>query len=104
MKDDLKRRASGAFALGAGSALVISPCCTPLIVGFAGLGAFERDPLLAAAYLGAFALGHAAPLALTGLLGATFARRVRGIAASAAPAIVSGTLMIALGCYYGLLA
>jgi cytochrome c biogenesis protein CcdA len=96
--------AGGAFALGAGSALVISPCCTPLLAAFAGLGTFQRDPLGASAYLAAFALGHAAPLALAGLLGSAPARSLRGLAASGAPAIVSGTLMIALGGWYGVLA
>ncbi len=99
-----RSRASGAFALGAGSALVISPCCTPLLAAFAGLGAFDRDPLLAGAYLAAFALGHAAPLALAGVLGGAFAHRIRRLTATAAPAVVSGTLMIALGAYYGVLA
>ncbi len=97
-------RASGAFALGAASALVVSPCCTPLIVAFAGLGAFEREPLVAALALAAFALGHAAPLVLAGAAGTAFARPIRAFAATAAPAVVSGSLTIALGCYYGLLA
>jgi cytochrome c biogenesis protein CcdA len=96
--------AGGAFALGAGSALVISPCCTPLLAAFAGLGTFQRDPLGACACLAAFALGHAAPLALAALLGNAPARRLRGLAASGAPAVVSGTLMIALGGWYGVLA
>ncbi len=98
------RRASGAFALGAASAFVISPCCTPLIVAFAGLGAFDRDPLFAAAYLAAFALGHAAPLLCAGIVGHALATPLRALAATAAPAVVSGALTIALGCYYGLLA
>jgi cytochrome c biogenesis protein CcdA len=97
-------RSSGAFALGAVSAFVVSPCCTPLIVAFAGLGAFARDPWYAAASLGAFALGHAAPLLLAGIAGATLAAPLRALAASAAPAVVSGSLTIALGAYYAVLA
>jgi thiol:disulfide interchange protein DsbD len=96
--------AGGAFALGAGSALVISPCCTPLLAAFAGLGAFQREPGWACATLAAFALGHAAPLALTAMLGSTPVRRLRALTATGAPAVVSGTLMIALGGWYGLLA
>ncbi len=99
-----RARCSGAFALGAGSALVVSPCCTPFLAAFAGFGAFDRDPLLASSYLVAFALGHAAPLALAGVLGGACAAHAHRVAASAAPAIVSGTLMLALGAYYGLLA
>jgi cytochrome c biogenesis protein CcdA len=97
-------RASGAFALGAASALVVSPCCTPLIVGFAGLGAFDRDPLVACAYVAAFAFGHALPLAFAGIASTPFAAAGRVLAATAAPAVVSGSLTIALGAYYGLLA
>jgi cytochrome c biogenesis protein CcdA len=97
-------RASGAFALGAASALVVSPCCTPLIVAFAGLGAFDRDPLLTSGYLAAFALGHALPLAFAGIASTPLAAAGRAFAASTAPAIVSGSLTVALGAYYGLLA
>jgi len=97
-------RSSGAFVLGAASAFVVSPCCTPLIVAFAGLGTFARDPWLAAASLGAFALGHAAPLLLGGIAGAAFAAPLRALAATAAPAVVSGSLTIALGAYYAVLA
>jgi cytochrome c biogenesis protein CcdA len=97
-------RASGAFALGAASALVVSPCCTPLIVAFAGLGAFDRDPLMACGYLAAYAVGHALPLAFAGVASAPFAAAGRALAASAAPAVVSGSLTVALGTYYGLLA
>ena len=99
-----KPRASGAFALGATSALVVSPCCTPLIVAFAVLGGFDRDPLFVLANLAAFALGHAAPLFLAGLTGASIAARVRALTSTAAPSTVAGALTIALGCYYGLLA
>ncbi len=97
-------RAGGALTLGAASALVVSPCCTPALAAFAGLGAFDRDPPVAAAYLAAFALGHAAPLLLAGVAGASGVRHLRAIAATPAPAMISGTLTIALGCYYGLLA
>ena len=101
---DRRTTATGAFTLGAASVLVISPCCTPLLAAVAGLSLTERDPLLAAAYLGAFALGHAAPLGLAGVTGRSFARRFRTLAASSAVAVVGATLTIALGCYYGLLA
>ena len=99
-----KPRASGAFALGAMSALVVSPCCTPLIVAFAALGGFDRDPLFVLAILASFALGHAAPLFLAALTGASLAERVRALTSTAAPSTVAGGLTIALGCYYGLLA
>ena len=97
-------RPSSAFTLGAASALVVSPCCTPMVVAFAGLGVLDRDPVIVAVYLAAFALGHAAPLALVGAFGAASTDRLRVASATAAPSVIAGTLTIALGCYYGLLA
>jgi thiol:disulfide interchange protein DsbD len=97
-------RTSGAFALGAASAFVVSPCCTPLIVAFASLGTFGRDPAFAVASLGAFALGHAAPLLLAGVAGSFVATPLRALSATAAPAVVSGSLTLALGAYYAVLA
>ncbi len=102
--EQLRMRPSGAFTLGAASALVVSPCCTPMVVAFAGLGALDRDPVIVAVYLAAFAIGHAAPLALAGAFGAASADRLRVASATAAPSVIAGTLTIALGCYYGLLA
>jgi len=98
------RRLSGVFSLGAASAFVVSPCCTPVIAAVLGMTAFAADPLSRAALLGAFALGHAAPLFAVGSLGSLFARTFRRWNAGPAPAVVSGTLMLALGAYYGLLA
>lgn len=98
------KRLSGVFSLGAGSALVVSPCCTPVVAAVIGLGAADANPAARAALLGAFALGHAAPLFAAGSLGALCARTFRAWEASPAPAVVSGTLMLALGAYYGLLA
>lgn len=98
------KRLSGVFSLGAGSALVVSPCCTPVVAAVIGLGANDANPLARAALLGAFALGHAAPLFAAGSLGTVCARFFRRWEASPAPAVVSGTLMLALGAYYGLLA
>ena len=98
------QRLSGIFCLGAASALVVSPCCTPVVAALIGLEGGAADPLARAALLTAFALGHAAPLVAAGSLGALCARPLRAWTASPAPAVVSGTLMLALGAYYGLLA
>jgi thiol:disulfide interchange protein DsbD len=97
-------RLSGVFSLGAASALVVSPCCTPVVAAVVGMTAGDANPLSRALLLGAFALGHAAPLFLAGSLGSIFAGRLRAWNASPAPAVVSGSLMLALGGYYGLLA
>jgi cytochrome c biogenesis protein CcdA len=98
------RRASAAFSLGAASALVVSPCCTPVVAAVAGMTAADANPLARAALLGAFALGHAAPLFAAGSLGGFCARWLQAWNASPAPAVVSGSLMLALAAYYGLLA
>lgn len=95
-------RPSAAFSLGAASALVVSPCCTPVVAAVVGMAA-DANPLSRAALLGAFALGHAAPLFAFGSLGSVCARTFRRWNASPAPAIVSGSLMLALAAYYGLL-
>lgn len=97
------RRLSAIFCLGAASALIISPCCTPVVAAVAGISATGANPLTRAALLGAFALGHAAPLFAVGSLGSLCARTFHRWNASPAPAIISGSLMLALGAYYGLL-
>jgi cytochrome c biogenesis protein CcdA len=98
------KRLSGVFSLGAGSAFVVSPCCTPVVAAVIGLGASDANVLARAALLAAFALGHAAPLFAAGSLGALCSRFFRTWETSPAPAVVSGSLMLALGAYYGLLA
>jgi cytochrome c biogenesis protein CcdA len=97
-------RLSGVFSLGAASALVVSPCCTPVVAAVIGMTAGSADAPARAMLLGAFALGHAAPLFLAGSLGALCDRPLRAWNASPAPAVVSGALMLALGGYYGMLA
>jgi cytochrome c biogenesis protein CcdA len=97
------RRLSGVFSLGAASALVVSPCCTPMIAAVAAFPGIDAAPPVRAAMLGVFALGHALPIVLLGAAGTLFATRLRRLSAGPAPAVVSGTLMLALGAYYGLL-
>ena len=60
------RRLSGTFSLGAASALVVSPCCTPIVAAVLGMTAVDANPLSRVALLTAFALGHAAPLFAAG--------------------------------------
>jgi thiol:disulfide interchange protein DsbD len=97
-------RLSSIFCLGAASALVISPCCTPIVAAVIAFPSLDPSPGARAALLGAFAFGHAVPLLALGSTGALFAERLHRWTASPAPAVVSGTLMLALGAYYGLLA
>jgi cytochrome c biogenesis protein CcdA len=92
------------FVLGALSASIVSPCCTPVVAAIAGFAAFDRAPFVCAAFLASFALGHVAPLLVTSNVGASVRARVARWDASYAPATVAGALMLALAGYYGLLA
>jgi len=94
----------GTLLLGAASAVVVSPCCTPVVAGIAGLTMVSGRPLEGVALLTCFAAGHVVPAILAAASGrrgtAIFARA----AATGASNVVSGTLMLALGTFYGLLA
>jgi cytochrome c-type biogenesis protein len=94
----------GALLLGASSAFVVSPCCTPLVAGIAGLTTLSGHADAGAALLASFALGHAMPVVAAGALGSQIRFVLRRVAASHAPPVVAGTLMIALAVYYGVLA
>jgi cytochrome c biogenesis protein CcdA len=96
-------RLSGVFSLGAASAFVVSPCCTPVVAAIAGLAAFDGNAAARVTLLAGFALGHAAPLFLAAPGSALAARSFHAWNAGPSSAVVSGTLMIALGFYYGLL-
>jgi thioredoxin:protein disulfide reductase len=94
----------GTFLLGASSAFVVSPCCTPIVAGIAGLTTASGHTTAGVALLAAFACGHALPIVSAGALGTRVARALRHVAASQASAVVAGTLMLALAAYYGVLA
>jgi thiol:disulfide interchange protein DsbD len=94
----------GTFLLGASSAFVVSPCCTPVVAGIAGLTTASGHTGEGVALLAAFACGHALPVVSAGALGTRVARCLRNVAASHASAVVAGTLMLALAAYYGVLA
>ena len=94
----------GTFLLGASSAFVVSPCCTPVVAGIAGLTTAGGHTATGVALMGAFACGHALPVVCAGALGMRAARMLQRLTASHAPAVVAGTLMLALAAYYGVLA
>jgi thiol:disulfide interchange protein DsbD len=94
----------GVFLLGASSVLVVSPCCTPVVAGIAGLTIATGRAFDGVLLLAVFACGHVVPVALAGSLGDRLGAAVRRLAASQAPGIISGSLMLALAAYYGVLA
>jgi cytochrome c-type biogenesis protein len=97
-------RASGAFTLGAASALGVSPCCTPVLIAVSGATAADGNVAARLILLAAFVLGHAAPLFAAAPLAGTLERGAKRWNLDPAPAVVAGALTIALGAYYGLLA
>ncbi|MFN2449194.1 MAG: cytochrome c biogenesis CcdA family protein [Candidatus Baltobacteraceae bacterium] len=92
-------RPGGAFFLGASFALVVSPCCTPAVLGilaYASASGAQRAPLLLACY----ALGHAVPLGFAAMGSAA----LRGVFARADIGrgidVLGAALSVALGMYY----
>jgi cytochrome c biogenesis protein CcdA len=94
----------GVALLGACGALVVSPCCTPVMLAIAGLAVTGSRAGGTTLLLTAYALGHAMPLLLAGAAGARLVRPFAAFAGTHAPATVSGTLMLALASYYGVIA
>jgi cytochrome c biogenesis protein CcdA len=90
--------------LGAASALVVSPCCTPILAAIAGSAALVARPADTALLLAAFAAGHVLPLGALAALGLQTTRWGPLRNARYADAVISGSLMVALACFYGILA
>ncbi|MFN2461194.1 MAG: cytochrome c biogenesis protein CcdA [Candidatus Velthaea sp.] len=93
-----------AFVLGAASSITISPCCAPVIAAVIAVAASAGRALHAAWLLGWFAAGHALILVCCGGFTSVFARRIASFCGPQAPAMVGGTLMLALGAYNAVLA
>jgi cytochrome c-type biogenesis protein len=101
---NMPRSVGAIFLLGAASAFVVSPCCTPIVAAVVATSTSIGKPLVGTLLLLAYAAGHALPLFFAGRIGAGIGRIIpRGITAQA-PAIVGAVLMLALGLYYGALA
>ena len=104
-KQAIRLRSAGAvFVLGCSFALVVSPCCTPLVVAIIAYGSASGDPLYASALLSCFALGHAVPVLLAGAGANGVATLLRRLAVQEAAATVSAALMLGLAAYYAVLA
>ncbi len=94
---------SAAFLAGVGFALMVSPCCTPILVVIVAYTSAHGNVAQGSGLLAVFGLGHAVPLlvALAGgraLVGRLWASRwAQGMQVGA------GTCMMALGAYYALL-
>ena len=96
--------AGAALLLGVSLALVVSPCCTPVIFALTAYAAANGTVAHAALLLGCYAAGHALPL--LGLAGAAqkCAAAFTALATARATALVTSGVMLALAGYYGVLA
>lgn len=94
----------GAFVLGAASALVVSPCCTPFAIAAATMASAGNAPLLGAAVLAVFAIGHGAPVVAAVTTFGGLWRAWRLSVPQSAASLVNGGVMLALGAYYAALA
>jgi cytochrome c-type biogenesis protein len=68
-KDKEKGSLVRTFLLGGSSALVASPCATPVLTSILAFVANSSDPLLGAALLLFYTLGYSTPLLLTAATG-----------------------------------
>lgn len=96
--------AGGALLLGTSFALVVSPCCTPLVVGILTYTSASGSAAYASALLACFALGHALPVigVAFGTNGIMAALQRSGVRQAAG--MVSASLMLCLAGYYAVLA
>jgi cytochrome c biogenesis protein CcdA len=94
----------GALLLGAFSAFVVSPCCTPVLVAILAYTSAVGDPVYGALLLGAFSIGHAAPLLIAGFGISAAGSTIRRSGVAQAAGVVGATLTMALAGYYAVLA
>jgi cytochrome c biogenesis protein CcdA len=95
---------SGVFLLGSSFALVLSPCCAPMLAALGALSATAGSTSLTLLVVGAFVLGHALPVVMVGSL-AGFADGIeRRFPLDEPVRVTSGALMLAMSAYYAVLA
>ncbi|CAM9395097.1 unnamed protein product [Discosporangium mesarthrocarpum] len=94
-------RTARAFLLGSSSALVASPCCTPVLASILGFVASSQDPILGLALLLSYSIGYTTPLMVVGTASGAMSKfmSVRGLSWISP---VSGALLISYGTYSGL--
>lgn len=93
-----------AFLLGTSFALVVSPCCTPLVLGIVTIASAGGNALYGTALLACFALGHTVPVLAAGIGMNGVTALLQRYAIRQVASVVSAALMIGLAGYYALLA
>jgi cytochrome c-type biogenesis protein len=94
---------SVAVLSGIGFALMVSPCCTPIVGVIIGYTTVRGNAATGAGMLAVFGLGHAAPLLPVIAGGRSSASWLSGSRWMDLAQVGAGTCMIALGGYYALL-
>lgn len=98
------RRSSGSmFLLGASSALIVSPCCAPVLlasIAYAGVAGLW----FSCASVACFALGHALPVSLMAFGSGSLRPILTRWDAQGAATMIGGSLLLALAGYYAVLA
>ena len=92
------------FLLGACSAFVVSPCCTPVLLAIAAYSAAANAPLSGAVLCAVYAAGHGLPLLAAALGARSISTLLERFAVRRAAATVSGAIMLALAGYYAVIA
>ncbi|CAM9380219.1 unnamed protein product [Choristocarpus tenellus] len=96
-------RTARAFLLGSSSALVASPCCTPVLASILGFVASSQDPLLGLCLLLSYSVGYTTPLMIAGTASGALSKLMSAKGLTwITPA--SGALLISYGTYSGLTA
>src|ERR1700681_5112249 len=85
---------SAAFLAGVGFALMVSPCCTPILGVIVTYTSLRGDVALGSGLLAVFGLGHAAPLLATLAGGRSFVGRLWSSQWAQGAQVVGGTFMI----------
>ena len=93
-----QRFATPTFLFGVSFALVLSPCCTPIIAAIAQIAHFSGDWVFTSACIVSFACGHAVPMLCTGTCG--IALRSSLVRFESACSIVAGSLLVGMAAYY----
>ena len=98
-----RRPAGSIFLLGASSAMMLSPCCTPVVL--AALAYVATTGLwFSCVVLACFALGHALPVSLMAIGSGAMRTILASRALQNATRMIGGSLMLALAGYYAVLA
>jgi cytochrome c biogenesis protein CcdA len=94
---------SAAFLAGVGFALMVSPCCTPVLGVIIASSSMHGNVLLGVGLLAVFGLGHAAPLLVVLAGGRAAVMRLGAGRWAQGMQVGAGACMMALGAYYALL-